>query len=159
MAVRERQTWFLLAGFFAIAVVLATAALITWQVVHSLANVGRSDGDQEILLIEVPDDWSRGKITYQKAGPDGLPNWHVIWTSSSDVQASSAVFDRALHTAGWHPCGQGLPCWHKGGYELTLEVSSRNDCSAGVCTDFVAMMTSTPTRAAAASGPHLNREA
>jgi hypothetical protein len=143
MAVRERQTWFLLAGVFAIALVLSIVALITWRVVHGMANVGRAAGDQEILSIAVPDDWSRGRITYRQAGTSAASRtaWEVTWTSSSDVRASSQVFGEALRKAGWRPCGNGLTCWRKDRYELDIEVSDRSDCAAGVCTDFIATMT------------------
>jgi hypothetical protein len=149
MTVRERQTWFLLAGFFAIALVLSTVGLVTWRMVHGLANVGRSAGDQEIISIGVPDDWSRGRINYRQttAAPTGPAVWEVTWTSSSDERTSTAVFQQALRGAGWHPCGGGLPCWAKGHYRLDYQVSTRADCAAGVCTDFIATMTSTSSPA------------
>jgi hypothetical protein len=147
LPVRERQTYYLAAGFGAIALVLGITALVTWNIAKGLAHAGRGQGDAEISAIDLPNDWSRGRIAYHATGTDwvGPTEWDVTWTSSDSESASLLVFRAAVDKAGWHPCNvysPATPCWVKGDYALNVDISSRNDCATGSCTEFDAAMTS-----------------
>lgn len=148
MPARQRQTYYLAAGFGAIALVLGITALITWNIARGLADTDRAKGDAEVTAIDLPDDWSRGRIDYHANGQGwaGPTEWDVTWTSSDAQAASLLVFREAVAKAGWHPCNVyslSTPCWVKGNYALNVDVNSRTDCATGVCTEFDAAMTST----------------
>jgi hypothetical protein len=150
LPVRERQTYFLAAGFGAIALVLGITALITWNIAKGLANPDRSKGDAEITAIDLPNDWSRGRIDYHANGPNwaGPTEWDVTFTSSDSQSASLLVFRAALAKAGWHPCNvysPSTPCWVKTSYTMNVDISTRTDCSTGSCTEFDAAITAVRT--------------